>query len=194
MNAGRPSDFACAVLAGGRSRRMGRDKAFLTVSGERLIDRQVRLLRALSPAELVISGRAGVDYGFTDVPVVHDARAECGPLAGLEAIFAATRAPRVLVLAVDMPAMTAEFLQTLLDRSHVSGGVVPFSPRGWEPLAAVYPRNAVVHLTPILDAGTRALRDFVARCHEAGVIARFDVPALPVLTNWNHAEDVPSAP
>ena len=56
-----PDPLSGVVFAGGRSRRMGRDKAFLTIGGTTLVRRQVALLGAAGCNELLISGRAGVD-------------------------------------------------------------------------------------------------------------------------------------
>ena len=143
--------FAGVVLAGGRSTRMGADKAFLEWRGQRLIDRQLDLLCSLAPTEVLVSGRAGVDYAATGARVVCDAVPEQGPLGGLAAALQATTAPHVVLLAVDLPAMTRDFLRGLLTQCRPGVGVVAHTRDGWEPLAAVYPRE----ILPLVDARHR---------------------------------------
>lgn len=94
------------VLAGGRSRRMGRDKALLEYGGTTLLRHQVDCLSKVC-SQVVVSG----EYpGFDCVP---DTRHDGGPLAGMHA--AATRFPgsALLFLAIDMPAMTPQALRRL---------------------------------------------------------------------------------
>src|SRR3954471_22198373 len=79
----RERDSVTAVLmAGGRSRRMGRDKAELELGGRALWERQIEVLRALRPDALWVSGRA---YG--EVEAVADAWPDCGPLGGLASVL-----------------------------------------------------------------------------------------------------------
>src|SRR5271170_4362015 len=90
--------FSAAVFAGGASTRMGTDKAFLRLGRELLIERQLRCLRESGAAEVLISGRMGVDYSRFGLTVVHDERPDSGPIAGLAAILKAATFERILVL------------------------------------------------------------------------------------------------
>ena len=135
--------FAAVLLAGGQSRRMGRDKALLELpDGCRLWERQWQVLGALEPAERFVSG--SWREGFpADLPWLADEFPGCGPLAGIAAALQAMRSPRLVVLAVDLPAMSVDFLRGLLQGSD-STGVVPQRADGFfDPLAAVYPEAAV---------------------------------------------------
>src|SRR5690606_19254867 len=109
-----PDAWSGVVLAGGRSSRMGRDKAFLVIEGQTLISRQVALLRAADCDDVLISGRAGVNYAVTGARVVYDSGEGLGPLSGIVAAFSAMKHDRLVVLAVDLPAMTTALLQRLL--------------------------------------------------------------------------------
>lgn len=120
---------------------MGSDKAFLAWQRERLIDHQVATLRALNPMQLMVSGRPGVAYGLTDVPIVHDTTPDQGPLGGLVALLSATAATHLVVLAVDLPMVTPGYLKFLLGHCRDGIGAVPRTSEGWEPLAAVYPQT-----------------------------------------------------
>ena len=67
------------ILAGGNSSRMGRDKAWLRVDGQRLLDRQIALVRAVGAVEVFISGRADRDYSAFGGLVLHDKHSAAGP-------------------------------------------------------------------------------------------------------------------
>ena len=99
--------FSAVILAGGESRRMGRDKAWVEVGGESLIARALVLVRELGLPEVFISGRAGTDYSSMRYPVLFDLEPGCGPLGGIERALQAANSPLLLVLAVDLPGMTA---------------------------------------------------------------------------------------
>jgi len=195
-----PPSFAAAVLAGGQSSRFGRDKAFVRWKGRRLLDRQLDLLRHLGPSQLVISGRPDADYAVVGVTVVLDAVPGQGPLGGLAAVLSATAAPHVLVLAVDLPAMTRGFLQSLLARRAPGVGVVPrirlAGKAGWEPLAAVYPREILPLVRRHLARGGVAMHRLVEAGVTAGLLAEFPVPhaSRAAFRNVNTPADFPKAP
>src|SRR5438477_277515 len=117
---------SAVLLAGGKSSRMGRDKAALIVDGEPLWQRQLATLRATQPAELFISGKSDGPYANCGVEILADEFPDCGPLGGITTALRRCTSERLLVLAVDLPAMTAEFLRTLLDESQrTAAGVIP---------------------------------------------------------------------
>src|ERR1700754_3091471 len=88
------------ILAGGRSMRMGRDKALLELAGKPLIQHAVIKLTRLTGDVNILSSRPELAQFATLVPDLHE---NCGPVGGLEAAFAHTRRDWMLVLPVDMP-------------------------------------------------------------------------------------------
>lgn len=184
--------LAAAVLAGGRSVRMGRDKALLPAGTGRWVDRQLELLRALAPHELLLSVRAGVDYGCAGVRLVEDAVTGAGPLAGIEAVLAATTASHVLVVAVDLPQLGESLLCELLAQVEPGRGAVVWSDRGWEPMTAIYPREALASARERLRTRRLALRDWVEDLHATGLIRRVVVSPdwQPQLRNVNTPEEL----
>ncbi len=182
--------FAAVLLAGGQSQRMGRDKALLPLPDGRLLwQRQLDVLRELEPAELFISGPAR--EGFPpEVPLLPDAMPGRGPLSGIAAALGERRAPFLVVLAVDLPRMTAGFLRRLLAETDEECGVVPrHAANGfYEPLAAVYPASSGALATARLAGQDRSLQAFVRAAVCAGQLREWplDCPAdLPYFTNWN---------
>jgi molybdopterin-guanine dinucleotide biosynthesis protein A len=182
--------FSAVVLAGGRSERMGRDKAWLRVEGECLLTRQLALVKASGAEEIFISGRPEVDYSAFRHPVLLDSHAGCGPLGGIERALGYARHKLVLVLAVDLPYLGAGLVETLLARCAEEVGAVPVSGDRIEPLVAFYPTAAHPIACSRLQQGRYAARDFAEECYRNGLVANFPLPsALRDFTNWNCPED-----
>jgi len=185
------------VLAGGRSRRMGRDKATLIVGGEPLLARQMRLLSEIGVAELWVSlGTPGAvpepEWPGARPRVVRDQVPHAGPVEGLRQVLDGTSVSRLLVLAVDLPALNSGFLFRMLERSRLGVGVVPVTAVGREPLCAVFPVGpARLALSGWGDLGERSPRRLVAEGVADGWMEewRLDPADDGVLTNWNEPGD-----
>jgi molybdopterin-guanine dinucleotide biosynthesis protein A len=188
--------FSAVILAGGQSSRMRRDKALLPCEGTTLLARQVRVLRELGPVQILVSGRADADYSALGLPVLLDRFADLGPLAGVERALEEAQSPLVLVLAVDLPRVTAAFLRGLAARCRPCAGVVPRTALGLEPLAAFYPRSMRPIATTMLREGRPAMSEFVRRGREAGLLDEWPCPPEDAgnFVNWNGPEDLEPAP
>ena len=144
------------------------------------------ILRALGPAELFISGFHR--EGFSpEVPLLADDTPGLGPLAGIAAALTTMRSPLLVVLAVDMPAMSTEWLEELLRGCSNDRGIVPRHPDTgfFEPLAAVYPRQCQPLAVAKLAEGDRSLQSFVRSA--ASLVGAWDIPATQreLFANWN---------
>ena len=157
------SDLAAVVLAGGRSRRMGTDKATVAFCGRRMIDVVVERLRALTD-DVVVCARQRNALEPILVPVVEDDEAYAGPLPALVAGIRASGAPRVVAVACDMPFLNAPLLAALASRLRDDiDAVVPITAEGPQPLHAAYGDCAVEPLLAALAAGERSLRGALGR-------------------------------
>jgi molybdopterin-guanine dinucleotide biosynthesis protein A len=185
--------FSAAVLAGGRSTRMGADKAFLRIGDEPLIERQLRCLREAGADELLVSGRVGVDYSCFRGKLVYDEHPDAGPLAGIAAVLKAASFPLVLVLAVDMPAMTPEMLMRIVSRCEECSGCVPAQPQRFQPLAAAYPTTLIEPAEHLLKEGRYSMQGFVAAAVQRGLVKQLplDPSEQPCFFNWNEPSDWP---
>jgi molybdopterin-guanine dinucleotide biosynthesis protein A len=174
---------------------MGRDKAWIPLAGQPLIARAIGLVSQLGPAELFISGQPGVDYSSLPFPVLRDLTPGCGPLGGIERALHACRFPLLLVLAVDLPRMTARFLQALLRHCGPFTGVVPKLARGTEPLAAVYPKRCVAIAQDCLAHAQHSAREFAAACVRANTVRllRVDAADSVCFANCNTLADLARA-
>ena len=186
-------NFSAVILAGGKSSRMGRDKAWLEVGGQPLLGRQIGLARELGAAEVFISGRAGTDYGAFGCRVLPDQFAGAGPLAGIERALEAAASPLVLVLAVDLPEMNAEFLRRLGAGCGENMGAIPRVNGNLEPLAAFYPKSAQSLAEARLDQGRNAAAAFAEHCVQTGSARLVELPAgeARYFVNWNSPADLP---
>jgi molybdenum cofactor guanylyltransferase len=184
--------FSAVILAGGRSRRMGQDKAWLLLDGKALLAHQVELARALGAEKVFISGRSNTDYDAFGCAVLRDRLPNAGPLSGLESALTAISTPLLLVLAVDMPRMTASPLQTLLACCTETRGAVPRFGEHTEPLAAIYPKSALPMVRESLGNIRYAARNFAGRCIELGLVTFIDLPEeySACFANWNSPADV----
>ncbi len=192
MSAAEVGWLAGVVLAGGASRRMGSDKAWLDVEGEPLWRRQVKVLRdAGAEPVLVARRRDQADLGDEDVWQVRDRVADAGPMAGIEAAMRAVKNPFLAVLAVDMPVVTAEWFKWLAEHCGGAMGVVAARAEGTEPLAAIYPRGALATVTQRLEGGERSMRALVSELVAGGLVRLVPVPPAweRQLTNWNRPAD-----
>ena len=145
-----------ALLAGGRSRRMGHDKARAELAGATLIE---WLLDRVAPAFPFVFVVAKDVAGFRDlgVPVVADARAAESPTVGVYTAVAASPSPRTLCLGCDIPFVTPALLAELVQRPASYDAVVPRDGSGLQPLCAVYSRRTLAALEQMLDADERRL-------------------------------------
>lgn len=190
-------NFSAIILAGGKSSRMGRDKAWLEVGGKTLLARQIELARMAGASEVFISGRVEADYSVFDGVVLSDHFQSAGPLAGIERGLRAMTTPLLLVLAVDMPRLEVGFLHRLLAASAADCGVIPQLNEHIEPLVAVYPKAALPLAVDLLGRAQMGHKapgptDFARRCVAENLARLVSVVATEAIhfTNLNAPEDL----
>jgi molybdopterin-guanine dinucleotide biosynthesis protein A len=146
-------DVTAFILAGGKSTRMGADKAFVEYGGRTLLARALDLARSVTP-EVRIVGSA--DKFALFAPVVEDVFCDCGPLGGIHAALRASRTELNVMLAVDMPFVSLAFLHYLISQAGSAPEAVVVVPRGngnWQPLCAIYRREFASATEDALRAG-----------------------------------------
>jgi molybdopterin-guanine dinucleotide biosynthesis protein A len=137
-------ELAGFLLAGGKSGRMGRDKAFASFQGTTLLDRALSTLRSVTSHVVMVGPRDKLAIYGT---VVEDIFPGAGPLAGIHAALHSSDTDLNLMLAVDLPLVTPDLLRYLAGRAEKSEALitVPRTSDGWQPLCAVY-RKAFARL------------------------------------------------
>jgi molybdopterin-guanine dinucleotide biosynthesis protein A len=190
---GRLSDVAGAVILGGGSTRMGRDKASLTIRGVATATRVARVLADLFEEVLLVGGSPPADAPGRHVPDPEGPRC---PLRGIVAALEAARAERVLIVATDLPLVTPALLLGIVAWPRAEA-VVP-RPSGWpQPLCALYVREAA-HRAALtrLKAGQLAAQGLLSELHTSYLedldLAQLD-PDGTALANLNTPEDLARA-
>lgn len=139
------------ILAGGKSTRMGADKAFVDYDGRTLLARALDLARSVTPDVRIVGSR---EKFAPFAPVVEDIFQDCGPLGGIHAALRASLTELNLMLSVDTPFVSRAFLQYLVSQARSAPEAAVIVPRidgGWQPLCAIYRRE-------FADAAENALR------------------------------------
>jgi molybdenum cofactor guanylyltransferase len=138
--AGIASEVSAFILAGGKSTRMGSDKAFVQLDGRTLLARALDLARSITSNARIV-GAAAKFSAFA--PVVEDRFLDCGPLGGIHAALRSSITDLNIVLAVDVPFVSKELLEYLIDSASRTSAVVtvPRAGERCQPLCAVYRRE-----------------------------------------------------
>jgi len=160
--------FSAVLLVGGKSERMGEDKATILFRDRPLWKIQLDLLRKLQPVELFVSARNDPPWRPPDVRFVRDEEPSRGPLSGIAATLSQITTDHLLALAIDMPLMTESYLRGLYEKVDGNRGVVPLIENRAEPLAAIYPRRADVDFAEALASNNYSLQPVVAKLVAAG--------------------------
>jgi molybdopterin-guanine dinucleotide biosynthesis protein A len=150
------------VLAGGKSSRMGVDKALLEIDGVSLIGRAARLLQSVTGDPTIIGSTSL--YKAVGTPVVADDWPGHGPLGGIATVLRASDSAWNLIIACDLPYLTKPWLDFLIELALKSkaDAVVPRSERGVEPLCAMYHKNAEQGIRAAVEGGVRKVTDALA--------------------------------
>src|SRR5512139_2669651 len=152
---------SAVVLAGGQSRRMGRDKALIDYQGRPIVAHVIDTLRALSDDIVVVANRSDL-YGPFGARVVPDYEPPCGPLGGIAAGLQAVQHPLAVVVACDMPFLSVPLLRWLIDLAAGYDAVVPQTGADFEPLHAVYRRECHGPIVQRIERGERRVISFFA--------------------------------
>lgn len=185
------------ILCGGKSSRMGRDKATLPFGPELMLQRIVRLLgEVVDHRQIVVVAAPGqlLPELPPEVMVAHDSRPERGPLEGIAAGFLALagRAEAAYATSCDVPLLVPKFVERMFELLGDHEIAVPRDGRHHHPLAAVYRLSVLAHVQKLLDADRlrpRFLFDELNTREVSVEELRSVDPRLATLENLNHPQD-----
>jgi molybdopterin-guanine dinucleotide biosynthesis protein A len=170
------------VLVGGRSERMGLDKATLRIAGRPLVEIAVATLRPVSSDVFLCGSRSDL---AKYAPVLPDSREGTGPLmalvSALRHVSELGDAVLAVTLPVDVPLLPAELLQFLLERARESGAwaTVPIAAERPQPLCAVFSAHLAGLLEALLQAGeSKVMRALQQTCEPEGKLDLVDLAAI----------------
>ncbi len=148
------------LLAGGRSSRMGRDKALLPFGSSTLIEHMARKMLPCFREVIIVSARRR-QYAVEGTVCIEDSIPDAGPLGGLYAGLSAAQHQSAFVTACDMPNFSPELARLLLNRQEGYDAAIPLYRMRPEPLCAVYSVNLLPSLYEFIRKGGRKMRDFI---------------------------------
>jgi molybdopterin-guanine dinucleotide biosynthesis protein A len=179
-----PDDVWFFVLAGGKSRRLGKNKALIEIEGTPLIQ---RLVQAIPGKRIAILANEAEPYRFLGLPVIPDVHRGVGPMAGLHAGLRHSDTEYSFFLACDLPRLDTETILAVLRAHRGEDFVGPQTERGIEPLCALYSRSLLPKIEAAIAAGTYGLQEFVAALSNKRLL-RFQDET--VFYNLNTPEDL----
>ena len=179
------------ILAGGRSSRMGSNKALLPYRGGLFIEAIYRQLAALFPEVLLITNTPA-QYDFLPCRKAGDIYPDMGALAGLHSGLYHSNTPHIFAVACDMPYLDDRLIRYLIGQRHKGDLVIPEGEGGVEPLHAVYAKGCLPHMEAALQGGRRRIVSFFDQVQlvtiESGISAVFD-PGFRSFSNINTPDD-----
>ncbi len=184
-----------AVQAGGRSSRMGRDKALLPLGGMSLIEHVLRRVEGLGEEVLITTNRPD-DYGFLGKRMVEDLEPGAGALHGLLTALEAARGERILLVGCDMPFVNRNLLEYMLAIATEAEVIIPRRGGRFQPLHAIYAKSCAGPVRQTLEAGEKRMISFFPRIQtsivEQETLDRYDPEGLSFF-NANTPEELAHA-
>lgn len=147
------------ILAGGKNTRMGTNKAFLNIDGERLIDRTIRILKDIF-GEVILVTNSPLDYLDHDGVIVSDIIKEKGALGGIYTGLFFTTGTHAFVSACDMPFLNRAFIEYMVEHAAGYDIVVPKLADGFQPLHAIYSRRCLSAIKKVLSTDNLKITSF----------------------------------
>jgi molybdopterin-guanine dinucleotide biosynthesis protein A len=187
------SPIPIAIAAGGKSRRMGRDKAFVELAGYPMIQWVITAVAQCSNRALIIANEPE-KYNRFGLPVYPDVIPGMGPLSGLHTAFTVTGADRVMIAPCDSPLVSPDVINLILN--YPGGGaeaVIPFVDGREQGLLAVYARSAVERFGERIGSASIMFDEFRLSLNRIFIgedeIRKVD-PDLRTFLNVNTPEDL----
>jgi molybdopterin-guanine dinucleotide biosynthesis protein A len=184
-----------AILAGGRSTRMGTNKALLEFGGLRLIEGLLRKIRPLFPEVLIIANESA-PYADLNVTVLPDRIPDKGSLGGIYTAVHHSSFPQTFCIACDMPLADSAVIAYLCDRAKGYDVVVPRTEDGYQPLHAVYGKSCLPRMETMIRAESlkidRLFPSVRVRTIESAELRALD-PSLRCFVNVNTREELVAA-
>ncbi|MCY3832664.1 MAG: molybdenum cofactor guanylyltransferase [Chloroflexi bacterium] len=189
--------FSLAIIAGGQSRRMGRDKAFVDLGGKTLIEHVIERGADLGQAETILITNQPADYEQLGLPMFRDALPGKGSLGGIYTALLKAASEFVLVLACDMPFINSDLLRLMIAQIHDDIDIIVPRVDGYpQGLHAIYRQTCLIPIRVQLAANRLKIIRFYDRMRlrylDEADYAEFD-PAGRSFANLNTPEELEQA-
>jgi len=180
------------ILAGGKSKRMGTNKAFLEINGQRMIDQIVDIFKNTFE-EVILVTNSPIEYLHLDLRIVTDLVPNKGALGGIFTGLFYASFHHIFVTACDMPFLNKGFIDYMVSKAGNFDAVVPLSSDGLEPLHAIYSKRCIRHIETQLESDDLKITNFYPKVRVKEIshheILSFD-PKSSLFLNINTTEDM----
>ena len=183
--------IAGVLLAGGKSTRMGTDKALLQLHGRPLISYSADTLRQVFKTVILAANSSG-RYDFLRLQSVPDMYTDCGPLGGIHAALTYLPMEKIFVLACDTPYVPSDLVRYLISQETNASLVVPSIENRLHPLCGIYSQGCLAAITRQLESGRYRVHDLFDLLPNKAVPITPDLPFYrdDILRNINSPEDL----
>ncbi len=184
-----------SIQAGGKSQRMGRDKALVHLAGKPIIEHILERIEGLGD-EILITTNTPADLAYLNIRMESDTTPGSGSLIGLQTALKAAQCSHTLVLACDMPFVSRPLLEYMIELIPLGDVIVPQHDSYFEPLHAIYSQRCLPPIEAALSMGDTSIISFYEQVQVRTVneleLARFDPRGMSFF-NVNTPEDLAHA-
>ena len=184
-------DVTCAILAGGQSTRMGKDKATIEVCNRSLIQQVYEKVQHVFREILIVSS-LHEQFSGIEAPIIKDIFPIRSSMVGVASALLSANTPYVFVLGCDMPFVTAQSIEHVLKEVHGEDIIIPRTRYGWEALHAVYSRSCLSIMLTRIGLQRLKVTDILPffSVREVGEHPAFMNKEISAFTNINVEEDL----
>ena len=180
------------ILAGGKSKRMGTNKAFLEINGRSMIDQIVDIFKDTFE-EVILVTKSPIEYLHLDLRIVTDLIPNKGALGGLYTGLFYASFQHIFVTACDMPFLNKGFIDYMVSKAGNFDAVVPLSSDGLQPIHAIYSKRCIRHIEALLELDDLKITNLYPKVRIREIspheILSFD-PKSSLFFNINTPEDL----
>jgi molybdopterin-guanine dinucleotide biosynthesis protein A len=181
-----------AVLAGGKSSRMGTDKALLTLDGRPFVSHVASTLQAVFNRVILVTNDASA-YGFLGLETFEDVFADCGPLGGIHSALTHAGGGDIFVSACDTPLITSDLVRYIIGFQSSASARIPSFDQQLHPLCGLYTQDCIPNIVERLKSRRLRVLDFIEVAQATVIPISPELPFYKedLFINFNSPEDYP---
>jgi len=154
------NDCIGAILAGGENKRMPVLKSFITVEGQKIIEKNLKILEQLFKDNIIVTNQPEY-YSYLETPLFGDVYDTRGPMTGIFTALLNSPTKWVFISACDMPFMSEDLIRFMSSKRDNFDAVVPMSKGKSEPLFAFYSKRYMASMEKSILSGEKSLMEFL---------------------------------
>ena len=186
--------ISCVITAGGKASRMhGKTKAFSLIDNERIIDRNLKILKSLFSEIIIISNRDSEFTEYKDIPTYKDYYKNIGPLAGLHSAIKNSKEDAVFLISSDLPFISKSIIEKLIMeyKEFKSEAIIPKIDKNIEPLFGIYKCNILSVLENHIENGnSKSMKSFLNIINTKYIEIEDNLENRRAFTNINSEKDI----